>query len=248
MNGADALPDARAVTAHVMSLMQRGFTRLYSRGETIELRSPDDYARPDFKDVYVLVDRLVARPEVRERLVDSFETCFTEGHGTAIIETVEDESRRLRFSERFECKYDGTIYAQPEPRLFSFNNPYGACPTCQGFGNIIGLDAIRHPDRAQHGGGGDQPWTKLSMNGPERMRRSAALKGFAGEPFSELSRQHQRALIEARATGGVRGFFAWLETKKIQAHVRVFLAKYAAIRCVRTAAAGGAAGSARRSV
>ncbi len=231
VNGTDAPPDARAVTAHVMSLMQRGFTRLYSRGETIELRSPDDYARPDFKDVYVLVDRLVARPEVRERLVDSFETCFTEGHGTAIIETVEDESRRLRFSERFECKYDGTIYAQPEPRLFSFNNPYGACPTCQGFGNIIGLDldlVIPNPGLSL-GEGAIEPWTKPQHEWARtEMRRFCRAEGIPMDvPFSELSRPHQRALIEGKGNWeGVRGFFAWLETKKYKLHVRVFLAKY----------------------
>jgi excinuclease ABC subunit A len=76
------------VTAHIMSLMQRGFTRLYAEGRVIELSSPDDYTRPDFSGVFVLVDRLVSRPDVRERLVDSLETCFQEGHGTAIIETV----------------------------------------------------------------------------------------------------------------------------------------------------------------
>src|SRR5947207_473559 len=105
-----------------MSRMQRGFTRLYDAAslKTIDLSSPDDYTRADFENIYVLIDRLVARLDVRERLVDSLETCFQEGHGTAIIETVEDEPKRLRFSERFECKYDGTIYAQPEPRLFSF--------------------------------------------------------------------------------------------------------------------------------
>ena len=96
--------DRRAVTAHVMSLMQRGFTRLFVGGETVELRSPDDYTRPDFEGVYVLVDRLVARPDVRERLVDSFETCFIEGHGQAVVRTVETEPRTLSFSERFECK------------------------------------------------------------------------------------------------------------------------------------------------
>src|SRR5205085_2869097 len=85
-------------------------------------------------------ETLVARAEVRERLVDSFETCFIEGHGQAVVRTAEAEPRAFKFSERFECKYDGTVYAQPEPRLFSFNNPFGACPTCQGFGNTIGLD------------------------------------------------------------------------------------------------------------
>src|SRR5437016_3456168 len=128
-----------------MSLMQRGFTRLLHDGEQIDLASPDDYRRDDFEDVYVLVDRLVARPDVRQRLVDSLETCFREGHGQAVIELSEPPAvaggpKHLRFSERFECKYDGTVYETPEPHLFSFNNPFGACPTCQGFGNTIGLD------------------------------------------------------------------------------------------------------------
>ncbi len=64
---------------------------------------------------------------------------LSEGEGKT-SNSQNDRTNRLRFSERFECKYDGTIYATPEPRLFSFNNPFGACPTCQGFGNTIGLD------------------------------------------------------------------------------------------------------------
>src|SRR5215203_2285507 len=227
--------ERRTVTAHVMSLMQRGFTRLYVNGETVELRSPDDYTRPDFEGVYVLVDRLVARPDVRERLVDSFETCFIEGHGTALVQSVggtaEDAPRPLKFNERFECKYDGTLYAQPEPRLFSFNNPYGACPTCQGFGNTIGLDidlVIPNP-LLSLAEGAVEPWTK-----PQYEWARTELRRFAKQekipfdvPFGELTRQQQRAVIEGKSGfSGVRGFFEWLETKKYKLHVRVFLAKY----------------------
>ena len=85
------------LTAHLMSLMQRGFTRLFVNGETIELQSPDDYRRDDFEDVYVLVDRLVARADVRQRLVDSLEICFQEGHGTALIQSAESEPKRMWF-------------------------------------------------------------------------------------------------------------------------------------------------------
>src|SRR5205085_7429897 len=74
------------ITAHLMSLMQRGFTRLLCEGKQIDLSTPDDYQRENFDGVYVLVDRLMARPEVRQRLVDSFETCFREGHGQAVVE------------------------------------------------------------------------------------------------------------------------------------------------------------------
>ncbi|HEX8774852.1 MAG TPA: excinuclease ABC subunit UvrA [Pyrinomonadaceae bacterium] len=223
--------DRQVITAHVMSLMQRGFTRLYSGGETIELRSPDDYTRADFTDVYVLVDRLTARAEIRQRLVDSLETCFQEGHGNALIESAESEPRRLRFSERFECKYDGTVYAQPEPRLFSFNNPFGACPACQGFGNIIGLDmdlVIPNPALTLDEGA-IEPWTKPQHEWARtELRRFCKAEGIALDvPWSELGRAEQRAIIEGRSKwSGVRGFFSWLETKKYKLHVRVFLSKY----------------------
>jgi excinuclease ABC subunit A len=221
----------QSINAHLMSLMQRGFTRLFYQGKTIELNSPDDYTRDDFEKVHVLVDRLTARPDVRQRLVDSLEICFQEGHGTAVIESAEEKPKRLRFSERFECKYDGTVYATPEPRLFSFNNPYGACPTCQGFGNTIGLDldlVIPNPGLSLKEGA-IEPWTK-----PQHEWAMTELKQFCRSekipmnvPFVQLSRADQRAIIEGRGEwSGVRGFFEWMETKKYKLHVRVFLSKY----------------------
>ena len=221
----------QTITAHVMSLMQRGFTRLFHNGKLIELNSPDDYTRDNFDDVFVLADRLTARPDVRQRLVDSLEVSFQEGHGTAIIETAEEERNRLHFSDRFECKYDGTIYAVPEPRLFSFNNPYGACPTCQGFGNTIGLDldlVIPNPGLALKEGA-IEPFTR-----PQHDWAMDELKQFCKSerisfttPFAELSKNEQKAIIEGKGDwSGVRGFFDWLETKKYKLHVRVFLSKY----------------------
>ena len=239
-NGAER-QNRQAITAHLMSLMQRGFTRLLHEGKQIDLSSPDDYPRGDFDDVYALVDRLVARADVRQRLVDSLETCFREGHGQAVIELSEPPAvaggpdqvarTRLRFSERFECKYDGTIYATPEPRLFSFNNPFGACPTCQGFGNTIGLDlnlVIPNPGLSLSEGA-IEPWTK-----PQYDWAQAELKRFCkteripmNAPFNELTRPQQRAVINGKGEWrGVRGFFDWLDTKKYKLHVRVFLSKY----------------------
>lgn len=219
------------ITAHIMSLMQRGFTRLFIDGEVVDLNSPDDFKRDDFEDVFVLVDRLVARPDVRQRLVDSLEICFSEGHGTAFIETAGDSPQRFHFSERFECKYDRTVYATPEPRLFSFNNPFGACPTCQGFGNTIGLDldlVIPNPGLSLKDGA-IEPWTK-----PQHEWAMSELKQFCRSdkismtvPFIQLSKEDQEAVIEGRGEwSGVRGFFDWMETKKYKLHVRVFLSKY----------------------
>src|ERR1051325_2090102 len=151
--------------------------------------------------------------------------------GTALIETVEAQPKRLFFSEHFECKYDHPVYATPEPRLFSFNNPFGACPTCQGFGNTIGLDldlVIPNPGLSLKDGA-IEPWTK-----PQHEWAMQELKQFCRAekismtvPFNQLSRSDQQAIIEGRGDfGGVRGFFEWLETKKYKLHVRVFLSKY----------------------
>ena len=253
----------QSITAHVMSLMQRGFTRLIHNGKQIDLTSPDDYTREDFENVYVLVDRLTARSDIRQRLVDSLETCFREGHSQAVIEVVNGtpnpnplsarregaggevagrvtppqplpihgEGLRLRFSERFECKYDGTVYATPEPRLFSFNNPFGACPTCQGFGNTIGLDldlVIPNPGLTL-AEGAIEPWTK-----PQYDWAQVELKRFGkseripmNQAFNQLTRQQRNAIINGKGEwAGVRGFFEWLDTKKYKLHVRVFLSKY----------------------
>src|SRR5437868_3940773 len=254
------------ITAHLMSLMQRGFTRLLSEGKQIDLSTPDDYQRENFDGVYVLVDRLVARPDVRQRLVDSFETCFREGHGQAVVEfglpspvgrgvrgeghsvvnpspnplperegkkTLNPNSSptRLRFSERFECKYDGTVYAAPEPRLFSFNNPFGACPTCQGFGNTIGLDLdlVIPNQELSLNKGAIEPFTKPQYEWAQKeMLKFARSAGIPADvPFRQLTREQQRAIIRGRnGFDGINGFFDFLETKKYKLHVRVFLSKY----------------------
>ncbi|HWP43133.1 MAG TPA: excinuclease ABC subunit UvrA, partial [Blastocatellia bacterium] len=217
--------------AHLMSLMQRGFTRLYSAGRVIELSTPDSYDRGDFDDTFVLVDRLAVRADVRSRLVDSIEVCYQEGHGQAVIETVGDRPERLFFSERFECKPCQITYAAPEPRLFSFNNPFGACPTCQGFGNTIGLDLnLVIPNRELSlAEGAIEPWMKPQYEWAQKdMLKFSRREGIPTDvPFRQLSREHQNAIVKGRnGFDGVMGFFDWLETKKYKLHVRVFLSKY----------------------
>ena len=224
------------VQAHLMSLMQRGFNRLYlgSSGETIELQTPESFTGSSFEDCFVLVDRLVQRGDIRNRLVDSLEVCFQEGHGQAVIQTVGDDGRQLLFSERFECKSCNIVYLPPEPRLFSFNNPYGACPTCQGFGNTIGLDlrlVIPNQDLSL-ADGAIEPFTK-----PQFEWWRGELKKFArkhaipmNRPFAELTAEQRRLVIEGSHGEddytGVIGLFDWLETKKYKLHVRVLLARY----------------------
>jgi excinuclease ABC subunit A len=163
-----ARPNPDAVRGALIRLRKRGFNRLYQAGRVFEFASPEELLDVDFgKPVFVLVDRLALSPEIRSRLMDSIEICYREGGGEAILEFVSDHStdpapERLVFNERFECKKCGASYQEPEPRLFSFNNPYGACPRCQGFGNTIDFDLDRVvPDKGKTLlDGAIEPWTK----------------------------------------------------------------------------------------
>ena len=213
---------------HLMSLMQQGFTRLFRNGETIELQKPEDYPFTDFENTFVLIDRLKADAEIRQRLVDSLEICFRES-GAAIIQST--DNRTLNFSEKFICKYDGAIYEEPEPRLFSFNSPFGACPLCQGFGNTIDIDfdLIVPNDNLSIEDGAVEPFTRPQYSWAQKeLLRFARNSDIPTKiAFADLNDFQKRAIFEgAPGWRGVRGFFSWLETKKYKLHVRVFMAKY----------------------
>jgi excinuclease ABC subunit A len=231
-------PAPDAVRLALVSLRKRGFNRLYQAGRVFEFSTPEELLDVDFaKPVYVLVDRLALSPEIRSRLMDSIEICFREGRGEAILEFVPetsgDDPERLIFNERFNCKKCGASYQEPEPRLFSFNNPYGACPRCQGFGNTVDFDLDRVvPDKAKSlAEGAIEPWTKpryrqLNME----MRKYARSKGIPVDlPWRDLTAAQRNAILDGDKKEdfpGVKGFFAWLERKKYKLHVRVFLSRY----------------------
>src|SRR5271163_734710 len=219
-------PAADAIREALISLRKRGFNRIYQGGRVFEFAAPEDLLDVDFtKPVYVLVDRLELSPEVRSRVMDSIEICYREGRGEAILEfvpeTADAKPARMVFNERFECKKCGAVYQEPEPRLFSFNNPYGACPRCQGFGNTVDFDLDRViPDKGKSlAEGAIEPWTK-----PRYQKIALELKKFARAkgipmdvPFRLLTVAQQDAIIEGDPGSGypgVNGFFAWLERKK----------------------------------
>ncbi len=215
---------------HLMSLMQNGFTRLFRDGKTIELQKPEDYPFQDFENTFVMVDRLKSDKEIRQRLVDSLETCFRES-GAGVIQTAETSPQTLNFSEKFICKYDGTVYEDPEPRLFSFNSPFGACPLCQGFGNTIDIDfdLVVPNENLSIEDGAVEPFTRpqYAWANKELLRFAKNSEISTKIPFADLTDAQKRAIFEgASGWRGVRGFFSWLETKKYKLHVRVFMAKY----------------------
>jgi excinuclease ABC subunit A len=182
----------------------------------------------------VLVDRLALSADTRARLVDAIETGYREA-GEIVFRTAPREENAaaevLRYSAAFECVSCHRAYREPEPRLFSFNNPYGACPRCQGFGNTIDFDPnLIVPDRSKTlDDGAIDPWVKpkyRAMHG--EMRKAAKAEGIPLDvPWFDLTAEQHRFLEEGRGSWpGIRGFFADLERKKYKLHVRVFLSKY----------------------
>ena len=158
-------PPSDQLKIRLLDLRTRGFNRLYQSGQIFEFSTPESLLNINFAEpVFLLVDRLVVSAESRARIVDAVEISYRES-GEVIFETAPREakaSERLRFSQRFECKACNIRYEEPEPRLFSFNNPYGACPRCQGFGNTIDFDLeLVIPDKSLSlNEGAIEPWTK----------------------------------------------------------------------------------------
>ena len=230
-------------------LRRQGFNRLYREGRIYELSDPESLMDLDFSaPLEVLVDRVVIRPGLRQRLADSLEICYREGSGHGLVEVVgradtdpaaapesgESEAAvgaRFVFNEGFVCRRCHIGYEQPEPRLFSFNNPFGACPRCQGFGNTMDIDlkrVIPDPEKSLREGA-VEPWTK-----PRYRALRAEFKRFAQRhqipwevPYGDLL-PRQKELINAgdEKFRGIRRFFDYLEAKKYKLYVRVFLSRY----------------------
>jgi excinuclease ABC subunit A len=226
----------------LFDLRKAGFNRLYQADEVFEFSTPESLLGINFAEpVFVLVDRLMVSVEARTRVVDAIETAYRES-GEVIFEppgnsdpTNADDSahpiRTLRFAQRFECKECNLRYEEPEPRLFSFNNPYGACPRCQGFGNTIDFDLdLVIPDKIKTlADGAIEPWTK-----PKYRPLFTDLKRYAKQagipldvPWVDLEAEHRNLVLNGEGKFlGVRGFFNHLERKKYKLHIRVFLSRY----------------------
>ncbi len=230
----DTAADAvSAVTATLATLRRKGFHRLYVNGQTAMLDNLNPVELRDQSSLKVIVDRVKVETDLRTRLTDSIEISYREGGGAAFaIEDGTEGAKVHLFSERFECQDCKIAYETPQPRLFSFNNPFGACPTCHGFGNIIELDLdLVVPDKSKTiGQGAIEPWTKTHYRAQlAGLKRAAKAAGVSMDiKWQELTEEEKAFVIEGdgKDYDGVRGFFRWLERKKYKVHVRVFLSRY----------------------
>ncbi|MFN3361000.1 MAG: excinuclease ABC subunit A, partial [Pseudanabaenaceae cyanobacterium] len=118
-------------------LLSEGFARVRIDGEIRELTDNIELDKNKKHDIEVVVDRLVIKPDIQERLTDSLATCLKRAEGIAMVEVVREDKRELlTFSENFACPEHGAVMDELSPRLFSFNSPYGACPACHGLGFV----------------------------------------------------------------------------------------------------------------
>ena len=223
-------------------LRQRGFNRLYQNEKIVEFSTPESLLELDFSQpIFVLIDRIVVSSEARARVVDAAETGYRES-GEVVFEVVPratdgepeiaaKDRQRLRFSGTYTCSHCNRVYREPEPPLFSFNNPYGACARCEGFGNTIDFDLDKIiPDKTRTlNEGAIDPWVRPKyrpMFG--ELRRAGKERNLPLDvPWKDLSQEHQDFILNGdKSFPGIRGFFAHLEHKKYKLYVRVFLSKY----------------------
>lgn len=213
---------------------RKGFFRvvLEDSDKIIDLENEKLQAGVFADDIYILADRLVYREDedTLARLADSVETAFQYGEGRMTVRHL-NEQKTYKFSEHYECAACETIYMQPEPRLFSFNNPYGACPNCQGFGRTVGIDdELVFPDKALSlKKNAIHPFKSQGFSQHQRALLKIAPKYNipVDKPVYSLTEEQMKIVREGKDDYiGVNGFFRMLEEKSYKIHYRVLLSRY----------------------
>jgi len=219
--------DHRLVVENLRAL---GFIRVQVEGTPHHLDElPATIDLHAAKEVLVIIDRLAAEPSMQGRLVDGIATAFAEGEGVAVVLA---ESSSFRFTDYPACSTCDTPAPAISPALFSFNNPRGACPGCNGFGAVLEYDeslVIPDPRRTLAEGAID-PWTKPRYETRRKLLSDTAKKlGAATDvPWSKLKKTVQRELLYGKVGRfvGIFPFLKGLEEKRYKQYIRVFLRQY----------------------
>jgi len=222
----------RDVKEELNILLQKGFSRLYD-GEvkSIEDLLEDSKWKPAAKKkLYVLIDRLVVKEfdeDDKHRMADSVNTAFYEGEGDVYVEINSDQL--LHFSNRFEL--DDIVFEEPVPNLFSFNNPFGACPTCEGFSLVLGIDEdLVIPDkRLSIYEGAVAPWKgeKLGLWKDAFIKASRKFDFPVHKPIIDLTKKEYQLLWKGNEfANGIDDFFKEVEQNLYKVQYRVLLSRY----------------------
>ena len=208
-------------------LEQQGYSRIKINNEVVRI---NDFNHKAEKDFYLVVDRIVKRDDedFYNRLGDAVETAFFEGKGVCILENISDNSQ-VQFSNKFEL--DGLTFFEPNTHFFSFNNPYGACPTCEGYGNVIGIDEDLVISNTSLSIFDDAivPWRTDSFKDYKEALIDNAYKfDFPiHKPYFELNEEQKQLLWQGnKYFNGLNSFFKYLEEKSYKIQYRVMLSRY----------------------
>ncbi len=223
LEGTAGLPAAELWT----TLTRRGFARVLVDGVAHDLADEPPAALAGA--VAVVLDRLVLGPRERARLVDSLEAALREGGGRLAVELV--DGGRRDFAEAFRCQACGVALERPQPLLFSFNHPLGACRECKGFGNVLQYDEdLLVPDRTRSlAAGAVEPWTHPSGRWYQRELLKAARRAGVDvdTPWAALLPTARALVYQGQGRfPGIQGFFEEMESYRYKLHVRVFLSRY----------------------
>jgi excinuclease ABC subunit A len=221
--------EGHSVNEEIESLKKRGFFRVYFKNTFYDLNEVQVKLPKNKKEIKVIVDRFkLSKGEVREKLSDSIEITFKEGENRIVLINA-DSGEQQEFNKFYECC--GVKYEEPEPRFFSFNNPFGACPVCQGFSKVIGIDmnlVIPNPNLTV-ADGAIAPFNgaKYSSYLRDLIQNAREFKFPIHIPYKQLS-EEQISMVR-QGFGKYKGldhFFEDLERKTYKLHVRVMLSRY----------------------
>jgi excinuclease ABC subunit A len=209
------------------SLARRGFARVRVDGEVIDLAAPPGQLTA--VEIAVVLDRVRLEARLRARLVESLEIGLREGDGRVEVDVIGQPP--LAFAEGLRCPQCAVDLERPQPLLFSFNHPLGACPECKGFGNLLRYDEARVVPDAERSlaEGAVEPWTHASGRWYQReLLKAARRRGLdTDRPYRELGEDERRLVYDGDGTfPGIRGFFEELESYRYKLHVRVLLSRY----------------------
>ena len=223
------LEEGRKLEDKLKVVLQQGFARILVNNEMVRLDEIDQHTL-DHKNILLIIDRIVVKDEedFYNRLADAIQTAFFEGKGICYLQEVETQ-KRIEFSANFEL--DGMAFLEPNIHLFSFNNPYGACPACEGYGNIIGIDnelvipnsSLSIYENAIY------PWRGESMGWyRDQLINNAYKFDFPiHKPYFELSEEHKELIWNGnKFFTGLNDFFQELEEKNYKIQNRVMLSRY----------------------
>lgn len=220
--------EGKTVAEEISLIKQRGFHRVFYKKRLIDLDTAEKLPR-SIKDMFVIIERFkIKKGRVRESLADALEITFKEGEGKLAIINA-DTKIVTEFNNSYECC--GVKYTEPEPRFFSFNNPFGACPVCQGFGKTIGYDMERviPNENLSILEGAIAPWRtqKFSKHLRDLIRLAKENNIPIDVPYKKLSEVQKNKILRGFDKFiGIDKFFAKLEQKTYKMHIRILLSKY----------------------